>query len=274
MPGKHIDWHRNFGIALMDYFSRSGYEVEVEVDLSVKKQFLDVVIIERTSDRGIKRICDGFDNLRTFNLLTYKSLRESLTVWALEELIGHYVNFRKTRGMRVVKPTDISLYAICTRFPAGLSKRIKLEQIGDGVLETTVLDKRIRIIVLSQVPAKGRNAIWELFSGVGNRVRHGAETYRWKERDCSSVVNQLYWLYDAEGIDMPYTIEQFKKDMVLDHIDLLDPEDRLKGLRAEDRLRGLRADERLKGLRAEERLKDLSVEEIEAYLRKISRKRK
>ena len=136
---RRIDWHRLFGIALVDYFARSGYEVELEVDLSLKKQLLDLVIIEKKSGRRIRDICDGLEDLAKVNLVTYKSMRESLTVWALAELIGHYVNYRKSRGVGRIKPTDVQLYAVCTRFPAGVARKVGLEPLSEGVYTTPVL---------------------------------------------------------------------------------------------------------------------------------------
>jgi hypothetical protein len=91
-----INWHRLFGLMLMDYFSDRGFRVELEKDLSQKRQYLDVVIIERKDEEAnLSGICDGFDNLSSHNMLSYKSKRQSLNAWALEELVGHYVNYRK-----------------------------------------------------------------------------------------------------------------------------------------------------------------------------------
>ena len=67
--------------------------------MSIKQQFLDVVIIEQVQTGQLpKDLPDGLDNLAQYNLLTYKSFRESLTSWALDELVGHYVNYRKQIG--------------------------------------------------------------------------------------------------------------------------------------------------------------------------------
>jgi hypothetical protein len=38
-----IDWHRLLGIALTDYFADSPFIVELEKDLSLKRQMLDIV---------------------------------------------------------------------------------------------------------------------------------------------------------------------------------------------------------------------------------------
>jgi len=93
-----INWHRLFGLTLDDYFSGTGYAVELEKDLARKRQLLDVLIIRAPAPASVRALpdpCDGLEALCAHNLLTYKSLHESLDAWAIEELIGHYVNYRK-----------------------------------------------------------------------------------------------------------------------------------------------------------------------------------
>ena len=90
-----IDWHRLFGLALTDFFTNSPFVVELEKDLSLKQQFLDVVILRRQPGEFEGRLPDGLDSLAEHHLLSYKSLRETFDDWAIDELIGHYVNYRK-----------------------------------------------------------------------------------------------------------------------------------------------------------------------------------
>ncbi|OQX02832.1 MAG: hypothetical protein BWK80_57070 [Desulfobacteraceae bacterium IS3] len=73
-----MEWHRLFGLTLTDYFTGSSYAVELEKDLSLKQQFLDVVIVEKKNGALPPELPDGFENLGVHNLITYKSLRESL----------------------------------------------------------------------------------------------------------------------------------------------------------------------------------------------------
>jgi len=42
-----VNWHRLFGKALIDLFTNTPYEVELEKDLSLKRQFLDIVVIKK-----------------------------------------------------------------------------------------------------------------------------------------------------------------------------------------------------------------------------------
>lgn len=262
-----MNWHRLFGLALTDFFTDSAYRVELEKDLSIKQQLLDVVIIEQEGGGEIPELPDGLDNLAKHNLITFKSLRQPLDGWALDELIGHYVNYRKQISPSVdelLPMKDFRLYAISTRDPQKLATEGNLQTIGEGVFETRWGSHTIRTIVLSQIPAVEKNALWQLFSANAEKVQYGASHYRWRRRDHSTSINELYQQYQVEGITMPYTWNDFYHDFTKKHLDQLSKEELLEKLSTEDRL---------KGLPAEELLKRLSAKDIEAYLQK-RRKRK
>src|SRR5580658_11114732 len=89
------DWHRLFGLLLTDFFTDLPFKVEVEKDLSKQQQFHDVVIVRRDSGEMVVRLPDGLDGLTAHNLITFKSHHEALDDWAMKELIGHYVAYRK-----------------------------------------------------------------------------------------------------------------------------------------------------------------------------------
>lgn len=252
-----INWHRLFGVFLIDYFSDSPYEVELEKDLSLQQQFLDIVILRKEEGEYQGELPDGLDNLSNHNLLSYKSMHESFDAWAMLELIGHYVNYRKQLNKPPLTPeSEFSLYAISTRFPQGLDKQITLTRLQAGVYELNLLVK-VRLIVLSQIETSEHNTVWHLFSHVADKVKYGAEHYHHKLNK-SSVVNQLYEQYKLEGLDMPYTLEDFEKDYTKDHLHFLTAEERVKGLSTEERVEGLSTDERVEGLSIDERLKGVS----------------
>ena len=92
---KFTDWHKLFGITLTDFFTGTAYTVELEKDLSLKKQFLDVVIIEKKEGQMPDELPDGLENMAKHNLISYKSLHEPFDDWSADELIGHFVNYRK-----------------------------------------------------------------------------------------------------------------------------------------------------------------------------------
>ncbi|MEK7729345.1 MAG: hypothetical protein AAB354_13105 [candidate division KSB1 bacterium] len=275
-----IEWHHLFGLGLIDYFTNSCYQVEVEKDLSTKKQRLDVLIIEQGSGQPIAELPDGLENLARRNLMTYKSPRQPLDAWTLDELIGHYVNYRKQSSPSfddLLPVEEFSLYAVATRHPEKLESEVALRAIKQGVYEVQWGSRKIRIIVLSEVAKIERNALWLLFSGVAEKVQYGASQYQTRQPDLSTVMNRLYASYKLEGIPMPYTVEDYKRDLKEETLSWLTLEERLKGLTPEERLRGLPPEERLRGLPTEERLRGLPTDEIlkilplEELLRKLSR---
>jgi hypothetical protein len=121
-----MNWHRLFGLLLIDFFTDSPFKVELEKDLSVKKQLLDVVILRKGPGDFAGKLPDGFSDLALHNLLTFKSFREALDDWTLKELTGHYVNYRKqvSPSWEALLPeAEFRLYAICSRTPDKLQVR-------------------------------------------------------------------------------------------------------------------------------------------------------
>ena len=53
MDREQRDWHRIFGLILTDFFSNSPFRVELEKDLSLKKQLLDVVSHTPAETKGL-----------------------------------------------------------------------------------------------------------------------------------------------------------------------------------------------------------------------------
>lgn len=233
MPGK-IGWHRLFGLTLQDLFSGSAYHVEVEQDLSVKQQLLDVLIIEMKEGPKPARLPDGLEALRPHNLLTYKSMRQSMDAWALDELIGHYVSYRKKVSLSAsdLIPEDaFQLFAVSTRYPRKLMDDGAFEEIGEGVFDRNWGSRTIRLIVLSRIPKKPENAAWHLFSARPETVVFGAEQYRWRISETSSIINDLFQKYNIEGVVMPYTKEDYLRDHLLENIHKFSQEDLANALK-------------------------------------------
>ena len=249
---------------LMDYLSNRGFRVELEKDLSEKRQPLDVVIVEQENgEPDVSGICDGFDNLARHNLLSYKSKRQSLNVWAIEELLGHYVNYCKVLGRNGRgKSDDVRLYAVSTRRPKKVLSLTGVTEAKPGVYDLRVLSREIRILVLSEMPMEQRNAILSLFSFNAEKVKYAMDHYQWQQEDGSTVINQLLDQYAIEGIAMPYTMGQFRKEYIKAHLGEMNLDDRRKGVDPKDVLARFDPETRLKGL---------NLEQIEAYLKKLKK---
>ncbi len=130
---------------------------------------------------------------------------------------------------------------------------------------------------LSEIQRKKRNAIWHLFSGNAEDVKFAAGRYRKHTSEMSTIIDQLFENYRLEGLNMPYTMEDFKKDFVKNHLDVLSPDEVLKRYSPDDRLKGLSSDEVLKRYSPDEvlrrystddSLRGLSLEEIKEYLKR------
>jgi len=211
-----IDWHRLLGLALTDCFTDSPFVVELEKDLSLKQQFLDVVILKKGEGEFSGQLPDGLDNLADHNLLSYKSIREALNDWTLDELIGYYVNYRKQTSPslnKLLPKEQFRLYGVSTRFPQKLAELVQLDPLQPGVYEVIWGVQRIRVIVLSEIPQAEHNAIWNLFSAIREKVASGAAQYRHHPSDISSIINDLFKNYELEGLVMPYTMEDYQREV-------------------------------------------------------------
>uniref|UniRef100_UPI004055E7E9 hypothetical protein n=1 Tax=Candidatus Electrothrix sp. TaxID=2170559 RepID=UPI004055E7E9 len=252
MKQQIIDWHRLLGLIFIDFFSGSAWNVELEKDLSVKKQLLDIIILRQDSGGLIDPLPDGLEGMKKHNLLTFKSVREPLDDWVLKELTGHYVNYRKqiSSSFNDLYPEDqFQLYGVSARYPQKLSAQLELTKVQDGVYDIYRGSDNIRLIVLKEIPHAKHNAIWHLFSGIPGEIEFAARQYRGKTQEISTVLNRLFENYQLEGIPMSYTMEDFKKDYVKEHLGVLSPDEVLQQFSLDDRLKGI------------------SLEEIQQYLK-------
>ncbi|MGH8474744.1 MAG: hypothetical protein ACRER2_03080 [Methylococcales bacterium] len=263
------NWHRLFGLFIMDFFTASPFVVELEKDLSSKQQFLDVVIVRKQRKRAFDALPDGLDNLAEHNLLSYKSLREPFDGWALKELTGHYVNYRKlvSSGRKRLLPEErFRLYGVSTRYPRNLSREFHLTRLKPGVYEISWGTDRIRIIVLSEIVEGEHNAVWRLFSAKPQAVLEARQAYQTHQLEMSTIVQQLFENYQQEKFDMSYTVLDFQKDYVRDHLDLLSPEEVLKRFSPEEVLKRFSPEEVLKRFSPDDRLQGLSPDDIIKHL--------
>jgi hypothetical protein len=248
-----IPWHRLFGLTLTDYFLDTAYEVELEKDLSLKQQLLDVVIIEKKEGKSPESLPDGLEILAAHNLMTYKSHQDRLDGWAIEELCGHYVNYRKQISPsleRLPPAEDFSLFAVTARYPEKLAKRVDLAIISPGVYDVRWGIRDVRIIVLSRIIESPKNAPWLMFSADADKVRYGAARYEWKS-PVSGILNKLLKNYQSEGVVMPYTMEDFQKEVKEEVLRSLTEEelDRLlNGMKPEKAHEGIEAGGALEGV--------------------------
>ncbi|MCP4350398.1 MAG: hypothetical protein GY795_33435 [Desulfobacterales bacterium] len=268
------DWHHLMGMALNDFFSGTSYEVRVEEDISKKKQILDVLIVRRGDGNQPDELPDGFEELAAHNLLSYKSMHEPFDDWAGDELLGHFVDYRKQVSpslKKLLPKTDFRLYAVSTRYPKKLAEQVRFEPVKEGVYDILWGVRKIRFIVTSRIPKEKRNALWLMFSAVQEKVRYGVSNYEGKMDEMGSTINQLLIKYRAGGINMPYTVEDYRKEVKRNVLNSMTPDEilseLLKKASSEKILENFPLDELLK-------VKGFSPDEIEAVLKKSKKKNK
>lgn len=263
--------HRLFGLSWIDFFQGTAITVETEIDLSLKQQFLDVVLIRKGSEPIPRPLPDGFEDLAAHNLVTFKSHQEALDGWTLCELVGHYVNYRKqySPSMQDLLPeSDFRLLAVCARFPQNLTQQVTLTPVRAGVYETRLVTMSARIIVVHQLPREEHNALLHLFSAREELLRYGREHYRPHSPETSSLLYKLFQTY-GEDLNMPDKLKEFVRQTIDELLQSLSVEERLKGLSAEEVAKALPVEERLKGLSADEMVKSLPPEVLEALARRL-----
>jgi hypothetical protein len=275
------DWHRLFGLLLTDFFTGSPFNVEVERDLSAQQQFLDVVIVRRGQGRFAGRLPDGLEGLAEHNLITFKSHREALDGWAVRELVGHYVAYRKLVSPSpsdLLPEDDFRLYAVCARFPHNLSGQVPWQEQQAGVYDCQWALDTVRVVVAGELPRQEQNAPLHLFSASADLVGFGRGAYRQRSEKTSRLLRQLLETYQGDVL-MTFTWEDFEHWYIKDHFSQLTPEEQrqaLQRLPPEQRrelLKSLPPEERLAGLPPEERLAGLTAEQVRQYLDRLTARR-
>jgi hypothetical protein len=267
------DWHRLFGLLLTDFFTGSPFRVEVERDLSVQQQLLDVTIVRRGRGRFAGRLPDGLEGLRSHNLMTFKSRHEALDSFAMKELVGADVAYRKLVSpspSRLLPDDQFGLYAVAARFPHNLSGQIPWQRAQQGVYDCRWGTDTIRVVVVGELPQEAHNAPLHLFSAVPNLVEFGGRSYERRSEQTSRLLNQLFEMLREEGFAMPFTMEDFNRKYIKEHFAQLTPQERKEALQS------LAPEERkevLEALPPEERLAGLSPEQIRQYLDRLNAER-
>ena len=234
MAEQQTNWHHLFGLMVQDFFTGTPCEVELERDLSVKSQFLDVLILSNP-DLVLDRVLpDGLQGqLVEHNLITFKSHRDTMNSTAIDELLAHFVNYRKQASPSFddLLPEDrFRLFAIAARLPAGLFQQVPPTEIQPGVYDLVWGVRTIRIIVANELPQTAPNALLHLFTASPPLVQYGRQNCRAWSSETSTLVSKLFADYRVEGLTMPVDRAEFIRNAKRQLLQECTPEERLEGL--------------------------------------------
>ena len=180
------------------------------------------------------RLPDGLDDLGPHNLISFKSHREALDAWAVKELIGHSVTYRKlvSSSPSELLPEDrFRLFAVCARFPHNLSGQVPWQQRQAGVYDCQWGTDVVRVVVAGQLPREPHNAPLHLFSASPELVGFGRTAYRQRSEHTSRLLRQLFERYQGEEFVMPFTMEDFDRWYTEEHFIQLTPAEQPQGAR-------------------------------------------
>ncbi|KPA17909.1 hypothetical protein MHK_001873 [Candidatus Magnetomorum sp. HK-1] len=211
-------WHRLLAMVLDPMFKKLGYDTNPEVDLSRKKQLIDLIVVEKADIKADftklpKEFWAEFDDINAHNLITFKTYSESFNPAALEELWGHHCNYLKIKNL---ERDQVNLYAITHHSPELILKPFKGTKFIKIIKPDEVFDlhlgnvKKVRIIVTHDT----NNPILALFSGKQQKVFEAYEKLN-NETDLLNEISDYFEnikaYYGEELIDM-YTKEDFFRD--------------------------------------------------------------
>jgi hypothetical protein len=252
-------WYRMFGLAWMDFFTGQPVTVDIEKDLSLKKQLLDVLLIRKEGAILDCRLPDGFEDLAHYNLVSFKSHRQTLTLFALHELVGHYGNLRKQVSPSMdeedLLPVEqFRLFAVSARYPQQLAGELGADwrRVGEGVHDVIGLGLRIRVVVPNQLPPEEHNALLHLFSTSAERLVFAGRHYRIHSPDTSSLLQKLFQRIREEIPEMTTPLQEFAREARAQLLKELPVEQILEDVPIEKILERLSPEERVRGLSADE----------------------
>jgi hypothetical protein len=219
----------------IDFFWGTTATVEMEKDLAVKQQLLDVVIVRHDDTTVPLRPPDGFEDLGKHNLVSFKSMTDTLDEETLEELIGHGVNYRKqvSPSLKNLLPrSDFVLFAVSARYPQGLAAQVTMEQVRDGVYAVRYFSRNIRVVVLNELPRQQHNAMLHMFAASEPLREYAAGHYRPRSPEINTLLCYFIRKYHQEGLPVPPTLEELHRQALEQLLSEVPPEELLKRLSA------------------------------------------
>ncbi len=223
------------------------FEVFTEYDVTIKQNLLDFYVIRRKKVSSLSSLADGLNDLRKYNLISYKSFRESFNIEALEELVCYSILFRKDKARKdelLLPEKYVRVVALSTMKPVQIlsEKKIKHKDLGGGAYNLQFGTVAVRLIVIQELPqTKAENGNFLLFSADEKQVKYGIGHNTLDGTTYNSLLLELLRRYKTEEGSMAELMKKLsKEEMFVGLLDLLDdkkqvldrfaPEDRLESL--------------------------------------------
>jgi hypothetical protein len=159
---------------------------------------------------------------------------------------------------------------VCARFPHNLAGQVPWHERQPGVYDCLWGLDVVRVIVAGQLPREAHNAPLHLFSASPELIGFGRGAYRRRSERTSLLLGQLVERFQAEGLAMSFTWEDFERQYIKEHFPRLTPQEQREAL---ERLSPEHLREVLQALPPEARLAGLSEEQIRQFLDQLAARR-
>jgi hypothetical protein len=138
-----------------------------------------------------------------------------------------------------------------------LSGQVLWQKVQAGVYDCRWGIDTVRVVVAGDLPREAHNAPLHLFSASPELIAFGQSAYQQRSEETSLLLRQLFERLRQEDFAMSWTMEDFKREFLKEHLAKLTPKER---------------EEVLKALPPEERLAGLPPEQIQQYLERLTAK--
>src|SRR5205085_879013 len=146
---------------------------------------------------------------------------------------------------QLLPEAEFRLFAVCARFPHNLAGQAVWEEKRPRIYQCRRGTDAICVVVLRQLPQSAHNALWHLFSAATEQVAFGVREYRQHSPETSTLLHRLFEGYEKEGLAMPYTMEDFRREyakeieeerlaLARELVKIMPPEEILKHLPTEE----------------------------------------
>jgi hypothetical protein len=272
--GKTRTWWHPLLVQSLTYLLSGAYQVTGELTVGKLPLSIDIFLVRRDNGelwelaRDEAKILIGL--LNQFTLIEFKGPTDALERGDVSRMLACALLWFAER-IESVPRTDVTLVFLAPTWNGPARDELRslgheATQVEPGVYEIHGLQFSAWALETDNVA--DREPLLAFFSRMFVRDRRGIiERYLLPHRSIIYFMLQQVEQLAAQGEDY---LMQFKNPQSLDEIEeelkeavlqILAPEERLRGLAPEERLRGLAPEERLRGLAPEERVRDLALED-------------
>ena len=285
-------WHELLGDMLEKLLVPVGISVFTDVAIMSRSPEADILLLRKETAAWTpeqrERLADGIRDTKAGHILIEFKYTESVNEYALRQNIGYDHFYKKAHRL---SEKDVQTILVSSRSPGKefLHQCGYTETAHAGVYRSShPVIKAVRILSLNELSDELHNAYFKCFAS-RKQQKHSAfgilkrRVFSFLDGQIQRVLMGLVYWFDMKGYEItggddmqltPEIIRETGRQVIEFARAGMTVEERLAGLKPEEIFARFKPEERLAGLKPEEIFARFKPEEIEAYLKKIKRKRR